>query len=624
MNNYFKISDQLDNTIIEAFQTSIEHNQFDSIRKLENFVSTVLSKTYRKNFTIYRNFIDIPMLYYYYAFRKGNLEQIGDRTSTILTNHIRYLILVDLDNTKNIDLIKNINEFIYITYYGLSRLLFEIIKNRDIGSFEQYMENYRLISSYSNFTPVLGLRYSNTALSPTEEAKQTISVYHRRLKFGAMSWLYFLYDQGKIETSKIKEFLSLIKFKNPTGEELINDLLYYSTYSEEKFDWKRWDHEKRPEMQVYSPPQPHDWLLKGFAIFTLAHGLPQIFNENRIFNSENFLYLPDKLEAAMTEIIENQKKWLKILNPEQIKSLNEYPLASRKHSIIELFKKLKKRFENERNQEIISEKLSSQKIEEFKETVYSGFSENSLIRFCFLEYGDLKKVTETDGSFLEAGITSYFKRARMMFVEKNYSTILNTRAFGETLSDRLDNYFFKILTSSKGAVEVSDTISGIEYGIGYIERMKKTPSLIFIHSDYTYNRNLYENENFSRMNRDLFPHFIGTYKGIPIFDTFQKIFKNKILVSDFKNSFQLKELHAEKNYREILKITVDSIDDEEALKIYEEKKEEYKYYDGLKLTKEESLNLIKLNIKLDFSYLHQFEIKDRNSYFVGEISYKNN
>lgn len=609
--------------IINAIDKAIDFNQVESVETLINFTHNTLIKTLNNNLDVYNNFISIPSFYYFKGYTSGHFVNIGEKAGKHLIDLLRFACLHYLNKAESLNEIKRINQIIAITYTGVSKLLFQIISNRDLKTFKFVMEKYELAkdSSYNSYIP----KYLDTKKFKINEIEEKFQedIYeykkysdsYRRIKFACLSWLWFLYDKSQIEEQDLFEFTNLITFERITPNELINDLIFYNTSDRSnKFDWKRWDYKKRKEMQFYSPPQPENWLSFGFSLYSLKAFNPNIINFKKIKNIELNLWLPNKLEKCFNKILEDKEKWLPIYSNSKMIKQTDDGIKFKIEKILTLFKNLKYRFEKSRDTLIVNKDLSVDRINFLKEEIYQEFQKNSSIKLALESFNNLKYSDSILNEEKEnICFKENFKKAKAIFLKINNNYTLGFNQIGTIVASEIDNRFIDKVLKLKPIKQSSNLNLAIKDSVKELSFKGFIPNLIIISSDLLYNyETLMNNKDFtpswqSGRKENIFN--VGNLNNIPIVKIFNNEFNNSILVCDFNSFVKATEKRTDNNYKKLLDIQINTIDnDAEAIKVYEKAPERWKKNeDGIILDKDEVLKQIKLSIDIVVEYEILFE-----------------
>jgi hypothetical protein len=114
--------------------------------------------------------------------------------------------------------------------------------------------------------------------------------------------------------------------------------------------------------------------------------------------------------------------------------------------------------------------------------------------------------------------------------------------------------------------------------------------------------------------------YLGTFDDIPIYTSFSDFLKNRILVCDFKQSFKMRYKTNPDWFEEEFKVDVNVVTNEEAAKRLEENPAKWKNTEeGIALTDEEALTLIRTSIIMDIWATVDFQILSEDTYVIGFI-----
>ncbi len=416
------------------------------------------------------------------------------------------------------------------------------------------------------------------------------------------------------------KFTTHISFERVETKDLINDLIFFNTYSLEKFDWNRWDYLERQELKVYSPPQPEDWLTFGFALYCLKDFNPYNFKYEFVENTELTRWLPDKLNKCFNKIKEEKEKWLEVNWLEKERRPDDATINVGIEKILTPFKNLKRRYERSVNTVILNQDLSEDKINSFKAGIYKAFYKNSAIKEAFDLFKNIEHVKSiADQNKERIGYDTDFTKAKMMFVEDNHQFIYGTDDWGALIAREIDNRFINKVLSLKQPKQYSNLNKALEDSVKLISNRNYSTTLIIIGSNLLYaDKGLMNNPNYTpswqlkEKRESVFD--VGFLNDIPILSVFSKEFHNKALICDFESFIIGKEWCDENNYQNVLDIEVKTISDKEALRIYNSNPNDWtKNEDGVKLEKDEALEMIKLNMHIRILYEILFEFIDINA-----------
>jgi hypothetical protein len=628
-----KLSDGIGRSITRAIYKAIDYKETESVQPLVDFIRKTLFNTFKSKHDVYSQFISIPSYYYFKGYTSGNFVNIGIDAAKCLTDLVRYACIISLEKAESLNEVKKVNQTVALTFTGYSQLLYQIINNRDFKTFEKVIDCYRLAYPHAKMNIPKYLQTKNLNKFEIEEKYQEdiqeyrkLSDFHRRIKFACLSWLWFLYDKSQISHEELLKFTNLITFKHLDTKDLLKDLIFYNTYSQEKFDWNRWDYVERKELQVYSPPQPEDWLTFGFALYSLKNFNLYGFKYEQIENTELTKWLPEKLDKWFKKILDEKEKWVAINWPEKERRPADKDLSINIEKILTPFKNLKRRYEKSIDSVILHQDLSVEKINTFKEGIYKAFYKNSAVKEAFdifknIEFSESISNQEKD----IIGINTNFTKGKMMFVEENHQHIYGTDDFGATIAREIDNRFIEKVINLKSIKQQSNLNTAIEESLKEISQKGFTPNLIIIGSNLSYNdKGLMSNKDFTPSweqkgeRESVFD--VGFLKDIPILSIFSNDFDNKVLVCDFNSFIKATEWNTDNNYNQVLDIQVKTLEDDEAQNIYDRNPKEWKVNaDGIELDKKEALELIKLSMQIMIFYEILFEILEIEAFEIYHI-----
>jgi len=626
--NQEKLSDGVGVHITRAIYKAIEKDQTENVNELVGFVGNMLFKSYKTNLKTFEQFIGVPSYFYFKGYITGKYPNLSLDAAQLLTDLIRFSGILELEKSSSFLELQNVNSFVYLTFRGYSQLFYQIIVNKDFRSFEKVIDKYRIAFTFNRLDYPSFLHRENLPLYEFENKYYTeiqefrkLSDYHRRVKFAVLSWLYFLYDNCQIGKDELLQFVKLISFENLNSNDLIKDLIFYNSYNFDLFDWNRWDYLERKEFVVYSPPQPADWLTFGFALYSLKQFNLSDIDYNKLENIELLKWLPDKLDKCFKKILNENEKWNDIQWPEKEHSPDIKLLESNILKILDPFYRLKRRYERTIDKIILGQDLSIARINSFKNAIYEIFNKASTIREAFINYKNIELVKEiTDINKDVLCINTNFGRARMMFVEEKNQFIFGTQDWGGIVAREIDDRFIKKIEKIKSQNTWDNILKAISENMDRLKQKEFNPNLIIIDSHLTYSSfgltrdsEFIPSWNSNGKKESIFD--LGYYKGIPVKSIFSKGWKNKILICDFAKAFKAQELNNDELYENSLKIIVESISDEQAYEMFKNNPEAWqKNEDGLVLSEEEAIEIIKLNVHIEICYEILFEFKDTNAF----------
>lgn len=641
------ITNGIESTIWKSIEKSIENDNIETFNVLNKFVINVLYLGIKNNsIEHFRKYIIFPASYYYKTLQKVKenikFQKSHKHCTEIAASQLKEIIGFYLRYDENDILEKKYNKlkennlFLYEGFNGFSRLLYQIISNSDLSKFDYVINEYYLIdqlgyNSYNDLKHEIRYNFKNESSEEIGLKRQLydcvkyFDIYKRHVLIGLRYWTIFLYMVEKNNTETTVKFLEELKIFSDT-QELLKDIIFLRNHPNYNyFEWGTWDYKERRNGVSYYPPSSRNWLTFGFLIDLIRIENPYLSSEflsSKELSEINFF---NNTIAENIIIIKNNFAFYQpILN---LKSEEE--LEKRTSLILNSFNNLKRESFNITYREIAEKELNVQKINDFKELIGETWNKFSLIRKLFVNNNNVE-IVNTDINFI--GQKTFFERGKRMFIEgDNYQQIYNVGDIGGQTSRWIDDEFFnKIILESKHLKEGVNIIDTINNCINFLEKTEVIPTNIIVPSDYSYKDDLLYHKDFiskhdieDKIENELSKYFIGKYKGLDVYISHSDYILNKIVISDFGNSFKMKYKVSPDWYNNELKIEVNSISDDDAeLKYNINPKKWVIRDDGTYLTKEEALLLIKNAVNLEIGAYIEFEIKESQPYVVGLIQNK--
>lgn len=632
-----------------CFET-VQNNDRETLSSLLTFIRQVIHLSLDKSSIIdFKEYIFLLNLIYKHASSKLLNDSISDYMTnycaTMIPMHLRECIWIDIGykselSSSNPEKLKEVNQFYYWAFYAFSDLLYYNLKINNINSFERAINEFTQIPtpSYKN---VYDIKYqifdlqrdeSKDSIKKLELLEEQLSIYNafetyrRHVLQGIKFWIFFLYDKKIIEEQELLD--RLLNQQNLTRKETMLSLkdileLRKSRTTHLYFGWGQWDFIERPTGKVYSPPNPTDWLTFGF--FIDAVRLKVEFTHSKIpsgFNKDDIRFLADKLEEYHNKILKEFEKWKKLLD---VDSREDYQLVSGK--IIAPINTLKGHAINQLDAEIADEKLSLEKIKEFKEVQLQAWKSQNRIRRIFEKHNAIKTITDEDIVLRKIGFYKFLERAKIMFIEKHYSKIYGMEAFGSNIARQEDTEFFNTIIENTQNVKRGKTAEHlISEGIKQLKALKQNPTVIIIPPEFTYiEPELLENDNFestplSPNDNNPVPFLIGKFSGIPIYTSLSNLLKGHVLVCNFAEAFSMVARKSPEWENGYLKISISEVDDGLAQRKLNENPEKWIYTeDGAEISQKEAITKVKTSVLLEEETRLAFNILNRNAIFWGRI-----
>jgi hypothetical protein len=648
-NNNNDITYGIESTIWKSIEKSIENDSIETFKVLNKFIVSVLSLSIQnKSIDHFKKYIIFPASYYHITFLKAKenikfqklhkycTERASMQLKEIISYHLRYNEK-DVED-RNFEELKVNNIFYYNAFNGFNRLIYSMIRNGDISEFDYTINEYYLIdqfihNSYYDLKNEIRFNFRNEPLEELELKKELyehvkyFDEYKRHVIIGLRYWSIFLYSTENNNLEITNKYLERLKmFSN--YQEMLKDVIYLRSYPQfEYFEWNSWDYKERPNGVTYSPPNPRNWLTFGFLIDLIRSENAYLSSE--FLNSKELSqinYLSDTIEEDSKILLNKFEFWEPLLN---VKTKEE--LESRILIIISSLKSLKRESINITDREIAEKELNIERITDFKNLIGKTWADNSNIGKLFF---DEKNIELVDSDIKFIGQKTFFEKAKKMFIDgDNYQQIYNIGEIGGRTSRWIDDEFFDtIFSGNENFIKGNNILDSINKCLNNLESKETIPTTIIIPSEFSYKDKIFLNDTdfIRKINIDgldegneLNNYFLVTYKGINIYLSHSDFINNKVIVSDFRSAFKMKYKTNPDWYHNVLKIEVDLIDDDEAEKIYNLNPRKWVIRDnGIDLTKEEALILIKNAVNLEIGSYNEFEITNKDSFVVGLIQNK--
>jgi hypothetical protein len=640
----------IEHNIWRAIVTSIANNSEETFLALNHFVRKTLQLSIReKSLTHFQKYIFFPANYYNTAFNKkindSSLENIYKLCASHAAIHLKEIIWFDIGvnarKSEDLDSKKLINQFYYWAFHGYSFLLYLTIKNNDIKQFNNVLDEFEQISnnsygsSYDLKYKIRNLGRENIDGKNNNEIKRLKEEYNvlrqfeilqRHTLVGIKFWIIFLYRVGSLNEDTTVDLINKIRIDYSDSEDVLNDILFFRRNDILHYmGWDDWDYLERKPMKVYSPPNPYDWLTFSFLVDQIRESR-LLINVDDLDSEEldNVKFLFAALKENINIIESNFPKWLKILLIEDISTFQE-----KTKDILDLFAVLKRKRLGKEEKEIASAPLSDAAIEGFKEVVGKAWKSQARISRLFKEKGNKEQIVDDNIKLKHIGQRTFFEKAKMMFIEgEHHQDIYGIDRIGGQIGRWEDTEFFtSILKSNPNTISSSSITQLLNKSIAELKSKEIVPDLILLAPEYSYkDKELLKNKlfmfktNYASDENELSFFEIGTYDGITIYSSFSEVFKNRVLVCNFKNAFKMRFKTNPEWYENELTINVHEVSNEEAQRRLIDQPEKWKKTeDGVDLSDSDALTLIKTSIFIDIWTTVDFLVQDKDSLIFGNI-----
>jgi hypothetical protein len=640
----------VESNIWRAFDKSIENNSKETFNVLKSFVRRILQLSIKeRSLKHFQQYIFFPATFYSLSYEKKlhdpSLEQLHKICSEHAALHLKEIIWFDIGfRAKGLNEIserKIINQFYYWAFNGFSRLLYYMVKNGDQKQFKNALEEYEQISdtisgqNYDMKFKLKELQRDNVDGKRNEEIKAlkeelTVSsqfeTYRRHVLLGIKYWILFLYRINRLSEESTLAFVDLIKVHYFDSDEVLDDILFFRDRGSHWYlEWSEWDYTERRSGKVYSPPSPHDWLTLGFMADQLRENRLRVNLEER--SSEELThvrFLHDSLKEYAGYFQESFDKWKGILGVQTIEQLKE-----KSDQILSLFAMLKRKSIGDVEKAIAAAPLSQNKIDNYREALGKAWKSQARINRLFKRIGTTELVTDNEIKLKHIGQRTFFEKAKMMFIEgEHYQMIYGVDRMGGEIGRWEDTEFFStIIRSEHNKVTGTSALEVLNKAIAHLKSKEVIPDLILLSPEYSYkDKALLESKLFvSKINEpveenEISFYHLGTFDGIPIYTSFSEFLKNRVLVCEFKKAFKMRYKTNPTWYENELTVDVKEVTDEEAKRRLEEQPDKWKKTeDGIELSDEDALTLVKTSVIIDHWSTLDFQIEDKESFVMGYI-----
>ena len=625
--------------IIQLITKAIESNSIESFYKIDGFCHKILMISIEnKHLYHFKEYLDIVIGYYIISYKYNDTNEalyckIHKECADRSARRIRelFLLLNHIFNKSNLEEKKIYNNFKLLAFTAFSQLLFEQVKRKDITYFKHTLnqiENVFLGETIGMSEFVMTLRNStkfdiNKLSIYIEDIQANIYVKHTIL--GIRYWLYYLYENKQILLDDLEKFTTpTYQFKRGLlsvdfweMELLFNKL--NSAQSFRYFNWQSWDYETHSEGEVYTMPSVFDWIFMGYIIDAIRNGgINSVPNfdiniiENNI-NPQNKTLFIGTLKDQMEKVVKEKDLWIEFFNN------NDFD--DRVSLITKQLKSFSSSIEIRKAKEIASEKLDSNRVNEFKQLFYERWRKSKFIRKIF-EYFNVKTKYDGEvGKLRRVGQNMFFSKAKMLFLgNKYYQHIYGVEDLGAKLSRWEDDFFFQTVLKDQTEIVYSSIGNGLDEAIKTIKFRKNTPSLIFVDSTFGW-MGLKTNKKWTE--EKILDISDGSYDSIPVFFVNAGLLENRFIVVDFAKAFTMHYREVEDGFENELRIDVKEVTEEVAREKLAKEPKAWKYIEGQEISDEDALSYIKTSVIVDFEVIELFEVNDSNAFEVGLIDNSN-
>ena len=624
--------------IIKLITKAIESNSIESFYKIDGFCYKVLMISIdNKQLYHFKEYLDIVVGYYIISHKynsKNNAlySKVHQDCADLSARRIRelFLLLNIVFNKSDLEDKKIYNHFKLLAFTAFSQLLFEQIKRGDVKWFKHtinQIENVFLGETIEMSEFVFYLRNTSdidkATLSDYIENIQS-KIYVKHTILGIRYWLYYLYEKKQISIEGLNSFIGLteqLKRSKLSVEFWEMELLFNRLNSAQLnwyFNWQSWDYETHPEGECYTMSSVFDWFFTGYIVDAIRNGgiynTPN-FDANIVdgnINPQNKILFIRTLKERLEKVISEKNVWISFFNNDNFDSTANL--------IKEQLNSFSSLIELQKAKEIASEKLNTNRVNEFKQNLYDRWHKSKLIRKIFEYFEEKKKYEGEIGKLKLVGKNMFFEKAKMLFLnDKYYQHISGVEDLGAQLSKWENEFFFQIILKEQAEIVYSSIVVGLQQAIKKIKYRKNSPSIIFVDSSL-YWLGLKDDEKWSDEKSLEFAN--GSYDSIPVCFINLGLMQNRFVVADFNKAFTMLYREVVGGFDGELKVDIKEVTEEVAQDKLKKEPQKWKYIDGREISDEDALTYIKTSVIIDFEVIELFEVTDNNAFEIGLIEGK--
>lgn len=625
MNSEFKlISEEINSNISKYIKIAIESNSIESFYKIDSFCLKILRLSIQnKDINTYRQYLQFVNNYYLLSYidtikKNKKTKEINEICNDRSSRRIKetFFVLNIFYDRSNLEEKKHYNFFKLSTFTAFSQLLFEAVERNDINFFNDTLNQIEnvFLGKRTNLTYFI---YSYVDEKTYEDLQEVI--YFRHLIIGIKYWIYNLYSNKQISIDEFKLFLESLNnldtgnvFPEFWEMELLFNVLNTNAI-DWYFNWQSWDFIKHKEGKFHSLPSVFEWIYNGYTIDVIQNRGFLLINNSKaydIFKKKLTLTNKKLFVEKLKEGIENAKH--------QLNTGNQYIIEANIKNVEDELNLLSMKSEIDKAKDIVTSKLSNEKIQSFKEDFLNNWISSQIIRKIFDFYQNKISFDGEVGKLQLIGQNIFIEDAKLLFLDNEYNqNMLGPDRIGKQLSKWENDVFFQTVLNQKDEVLYPSYIQGIHETIIKLKQLKKSPSVLFI-SSITLLNELKKDENWKR--EIILDVFKGMYKNISVCSVNSSLLQNKFIICDFKNAFQMLYRKRDNNFNDYLDVKINEITDEVALEKLTENPTKWKNIEGISVSDEQALLNIKTSIIIDYEIVELFEILDFDALEIGIIS----
>ncbi|RYE20123.1 MAG: hypothetical protein EOP45_11560 [Sphingobacteriaceae bacterium] len=459
------------------------------------------------------------------------------------------------------------------------------------------------------------------------EYQEEYHTYKRHVFSGVKAWAFYMYSVDKISTEAVLSFVSNELMPVDAPSDTIRDVLFFRSglRSYSYLGWGNWNDEKPHPGIVYTPPSPSYWLTLGF--------LAEQIRENTLFFNledfdakalENIEYLSQTIAEQCQYFITHFDKWKAVLN-----SPNTDDLIAKCSNIKSVFNAVNAKRTTEVERAIVNSPLAPRYVNEFKSNVGASWRNSARMRQLFKKNRNAVLILNDDIKLKRIGQRTFFEKAKIMFIDNEFhQKIHNMEVIGAQTGTWEDDEFFNTIIKNNLLYNTgSSYIDAIDIALKDLNTNGVTPTAIFISREATYSEHEFTDSprftsryNEATTNQELRGFYLGTFDGIAVYCPFSNFIRNRVIVCDFAQSFEMIYKTHLDWFDEELNIEIKEVTPSDALRKLDENPSKWKLTeDGSEISNDEALLKVSTSVIMDIWSVADFRIKSSTSYVVVNV-----
>lgn len=632
--------------IMNAVRIAYEKQDKETLSYLNRFVRNILGLSFKnKSLQHFHEYINFPSSVYLTTYSKTEYglayKELHNR---LVSDYSRLLreVMVSFSYIQNPSRDEKVlrNDFYYSSFESFSTLLYTAISNEDIVGFSIIINQFNQISNWVGGKAYdLKVERLQTEFLPDSNEKnarlfeiddlisveEKFDIYRRHVLTGIKYWTVFLFSENKIGIQTAEAILDKLNIPFRGSEELVSDVLdYVGKFSGHYMGWESWDHMERLEMEAYTPPSVSYWFALGFLVEYMRYPDGFYINSDKL-SSEDIsavTYLFSLINRIGGYIKADFAKWETVLKTSEVNFDNKLAL------LVNRLAEVKRKAIGEKERQIADAALDADRISGFKNAVGVLWKREARIRRLFERFGNF--IIAADNERLKiVGYNSFYEKAKMMFISGQHAeTIFGSDTIGANIGRGEDEAFFrKIIKKEANTISEKSIVTLLIECVETLRKKGKAPNIIFVSPEFSYrDRELRDSGRFVskihdvQEDADISFFLIGTFDGIPMYSSYSRYLTNKVVVANFNNAFQMKIKEDPSWFENRLKVDILEVDDDKAQEKLNENPDKWRRVeDGIILSEEDALILIKTSVIMQIWSTVDFSILDAEEYIVGNI-----